>query len=79
MVLSNITLTTSDVIDLIGIFASLFIGVIAIIISILSLRQNSKMIEESTRPNIQIYPVFLDDFFISLFETLVIPRQSLMR
>ena len=51
MVLSNITLTTSDVIDLIGIFASLFIGVIAIIISILSLRQNSKMIEESTRPN----------------------------
>ena len=63
MVLSNITLTTSDVIDLIGIFASLFIGVIAIIISILSLRQNSKMIEESTRPNIQIYPVFLDDFF----------------
>ena len=63
MVLSNITLTTSDVIDLIGIFASLFIGVIAIIISILSLCQNSKMIEESTRPNIQIYPVFLDDFF----------------
>lgn len=61
MTIFNITLTVSDVIDLIGICASLFVGIVAIGISILSLRQNSKMIEESTRPNIQIYPVFLDD------------------
>ena len=63
MFLFGITLTPSDIIDLFGIFASLLVSCVAIGISILSLHQNSKMIEESTRPNIQIYPVFLDNIF----------------
>lgn len=59
MVLFGLTLTVSDCIDLFGIIASLILSSVAIIISIMALRQNSKMIEDSTRPNIQIYPVFL--------------------
>lgn len=38
-------LTPSDVIQLIGILASLITSVIAIIISVLTLKQNSKMID----------------------------------
>lgn len=38
------SLTPSDVIQLIGILASLITSVIAIIISVLTLKQNSKMI-----------------------------------
>lgn len=45
----------SDFIQLIGILVSFITGIIAIIISILSLRQNSKMIEKSARPYINIY------------------------
>ena len=63
MTIFNIPLTASDIIDLLGIAASLTVSVVAIIISILALRQNSKMIEDSTRPNIQIYPVYLDHIF----------------
>lgn len=48
-------LTLSDLIEIIGIFASLITSIIAIIISIKTLKQNSKMIEESTRPYIVIY------------------------
>ena len=64
MTIFNIPLTASDIIDLLGIAASLTASVVAIIISILALRQNSKMIEDSTRPNIQIYPVYLDHIFL---------------
>lgn len=61
MTILGITLTVSDLINLFGILASLLVSIIAIGISILSLRQTSKMIEDSTRPNIQIYPVFLNN------------------
>lgn len=46
---------TSDQIQIIGILASSATAIIAIIISVLSLRQNSKMIENSSRPYIGIY------------------------
>ena len=58
--MSEITLTTSDIINLGGIIASLVVSSTAVWISIKSLRQNAKMIEESTRPNIQIYPLYID-------------------
>lgn len=45
----------SNLISLIGIIVSSIISVISIIIAILTLKQNSKMIEESTRPYISIY------------------------
>ena len=48
-------LTISDIIEICGIAASLITGIVAIIISIKTLKQNSKMIEESTRPYITIY------------------------
>ena len=49
------SLTPSDVIQLIGILASLITSVIAIIISVLTLKQNSKMIDETSRPYVAIY------------------------
>lgn len=49
------SINLSDTIQLVGIMLSLITGVIAIIISVLSLRQNSKMIENSSRPYIGIY------------------------
>lgn len=45
----------SDIIQLIGILTSLTTSIIAIGISVRSLKQNSKMIEESTRPYISVY------------------------
>lgn len=48
-------MSISDIIQLIGILFSTITGIIAIVISILTLRQNSKMIEDSTRPYIGIY------------------------
>lgn len=51
----RLTLNTSDIIQLTGILVSLATGIIAIIISVKSLKQNSKMIEGSTRPYISIY------------------------
>lgn len=48
-------LTISDYIELFGIFISFATSIIAIVISIKTLKQNSKMIEDSTRPNIGIY------------------------
>lgn len=56
------TLTTSDVIQFFGIIASLITSIVAIAISVKTLKQNSKMIEESTRPSIQIYPVHTGHF-----------------
>lgn len=48
-------LSASDVIQLIGIIVSLITSVVAIIISLLSLKQNSKMIADSARPYIGVY------------------------
>ena len=48
-------LTPSDVIHFIGLLASLITSVIAIIISVLTLKQNSKMIDETSRPYVAIY------------------------
>lgn len=53
-------LTPSDIIEIIGIIASLITSIVAIVISVKTLKQNSRMIEYSTRPQIQIYPSYLD-------------------
>lgn len=49
------SLSTSDIIQLFGIIASFITGIVAIVISVITLRQNSKMIEESSRPFLSIY------------------------
>lgn len=48
-------LSTSDKIALATVIVTALVGIIAAIISVLSLRQNSKMIENSTRPYITVY------------------------
>lgn len=52
-------LTTSDIIEIAGILTSLFTSIIAIIISVFTLLQNNRMLEESTRPQIAIYGAML--------------------
>ena len=42
-------LTPSDIIQILGIIASFLTALVAIIISLVTMRQNSKMIEESSR------------------------------
>lgn len=54
------SLTPSDIIQIWGIITSLVVSIVAIVISIKTLRQNSEMIEESTRPNIQIYSIYIN-------------------
>lgn len=49
-------LTPSDIIQILGIIASFSTAFVAIIISLITMRQNSKMIEESSRAIISIYP-----------------------
>lgn len=51
------TLNPSDVIEIIGIISSLITSFVAIVISLKTLKQNSKMIEYSSRPYIGIYTV----------------------
>lgn len=48
-------LTVSDIIEIVGIVTSLITSIVAIWISVKTLRQNSHMIEESTRPYISLY------------------------
>lgn len=48
-------LSASDIIQLLGMAASFLTALIAIIISLISLHQNSKMIKESTRAVISVY------------------------
>lgn len=48
-------LTPSDWLQFWGIISSLTVSIIAIVISLVTMRQNSKMIEESSRPVIGIY------------------------
>lgn len=52
---ASLIISTSDLIQVVGIIVAIFTGIASIIISVLSLRQNSKMIEESARPVISIY------------------------
>lgn len=47
-------LTVSDWIDLFGIITSLIVSIVAIVISVITIRQNNQMIEESTRPYIVV-------------------------
>lgn len=49
-------LTISDIIQIIGICVALFTGIISIIISIITLCQNSKIIKESNMAQIEIFP-----------------------
>lgn len=48
-------MSTSNIIETIGIIASTTVSIIAIVISVMTLKQNNKMIEESTRPYIVVY------------------------
>ena len=48
-------LSTSDIIQIAGIIAAFFSSIIAIIISVAALKQNSKMIEDASRPYITVY------------------------
>lgn len=48
-------LDVSDQINLVAVLVSLFVGVVSIIIAVVTLRQNSRMIEESSRPYITVY------------------------
>lgn len=54
------TFTISNWLELLGIMASLSTSIIAIFISIKTLKQNNQMIEESTRPIIHIYSKYTD-------------------
>lgn len=60
--------TQGDWIELVGIICSLFVGIVSLFIALKTLKQNSKMIEESTRPYIVIYSktIYVQDteFFI---------------
>lgn len=49
------TFTQSDWLEFFGIICSLFVGIVSLVIALKTLRQNSKMIEESTRPYVVIY------------------------
>ena len=51
----NLNLTPSNIIEIIGIIVSLCTSLFAITISVKTLKQNSQMIEDSTRPYIGIY------------------------
>lgn len=53
--IASVQLSISDIIQLIGILASLLTSIIAIIISIVTVRQNSKILEEANRPVISVY------------------------
>ena len=48
-------LTPSDIIQIIGIICTLTASIVAIVISLADLKQNSKMVESSSRPYIGIY------------------------
>ena len=73
--IATFVLSTSDWIELIGIVASLITGIIAIIISVKTLKQNSIMIEESTRPYIVVYREYVQ-VLSSIHEYLVIKNYG---
>lgn len=49
------SLSVSDIVQIIGIIVSFLTSVVAILISLMTMHQNSKMIEESSRAVISIY------------------------
>lgn len=60
-------LTLSDIIQILGITTSFTTAIVAIIISLITLRQNSKMIEENSRAIISIYPQSINTGTVMLF------------
>lgn len=52
-------MTVSDAIQLSGILVSLITSIVAIIISLITIRQNSRMIKNATRPYIVVYNDFV--------------------
>lgn len=58
--------TISDVIQLLSVLVALFLGVVSIKISIKTMSQNSKMIEESTRPILIVYSEYVNDYDLNL-------------
>lgn len=48
-------LSVSDIIQLIGIVSSSIISLIAVILSLISIRQNSKALKDATRPYVVVY------------------------
>lgn len=54
-------MTHSDIINISLSTITALTAIISIIIALVTLRQNSKMIEESTRPNIVVYSTNIDD------------------
>lgn len=55
MTINGIIFSTSDLVQMAGILVSLLTGLIAIFISVVTLRQNNRMIENSSRPYVAIY------------------------
>ena len=53
--IGTVSLTASNIIEIFGIVISLFTSIVAIVISVKTLKQNSQMIEESSRPYITMY------------------------
>ena len=49
-------LSTSDLIQLMGIMVAIITGITSIVISVIALRQNSKIVKESNKAQIEIYP-----------------------
>lgn len=62
--------TTSDWIQLVGVFGSLITSIIAIWISIKTLKQNNKMIEEASRPILHIYSHYADGLLYIIIKNL---------
>lgn len=64
--LGNISLSPSDIIQIISICVSLITSIVAIAISLKTLQQNSKMIRDSSRPYVSIlfHPLFNLDYLI---------------
>lgn len=49
------SLTASDIIEIVSIICSSILSVVAIVISVLTLKQNNQMVFESNKPNIVIF------------------------
>lgn len=49
-------LSTSDIIQLIGIMVAIITGIASIIISVITLRQNSKIVKEGNKAQIEVFP-----------------------
>ena len=60
-IVSMVPLSISDIIQLIGILVALLVGTISIIISVVTLRQNSRIVKESNKAQIDIFPISMGD------------------